>query len=713
MAQFETVVKLQLENQDAVRRLGAMEAELVGVRKETNALTAAIRKNNGATAAEERTLGTLRSKAKNLSAQIRELSNETSGLTASGLRFRDKMAGATTEAMSAFGLTTIGVTAAIVGLRKAVVGSLEAFAQQEQAEKQLRFSAGDAADALIAQAAALQKVTTTGDEVIISQQAFLASLGFTEDQIRQMIPAALDLAAATGQTLDFAVKNLAKTYSGLTGELGEILPELKNFTKEELQAGAATDYATKQFAGQAELLRGTYAGSMEAMRNSVGDLAEAFGGMLAPSITKAANALTKFFEGVNEGRNTRLQFEADLTRANTFMNAFAQGRKVSAIEDSENARKEIDAIQARSRAIGGYITDIDKYNAAIARLEAKKDESLRRSKAVPEAAPEHLRTAAMLQLEIQLSKEAAAQIQKKAEVQEKATVTTTEQTKATTEQAKAVRVLTDEMRAFLQAQRDIEQGVGIGRMDIRGGLTAPQTASEQGVQPGAAIVTDLEDNIGKTAQLTTDYANLFATLSASMGECLGGAFEDVADTTRRIILSILETVRSGVRLWIALATAKEVGTKGFIGLGTAAILTALVEATFAAAAASLQGFAEGGVVKGGQPIQRANGDNVLITARTGEVIMNEDQQRRLVELLGPNAFRHLGIPGFAEGGRITQARGTALVNVAGPGPSPSGVLAAQANGMARAAAQQPIYVSVREFNTVQSRVSFTQSASSL
>ena len=709
MAQFETVVKLQLENQDAVRRLGAMEAELVGVRQETARLTAEIRKNNGATAAEERALGTLRSKAKNLSAQIRELSNETSGLTASGLRFRDKMAGATTEAMSAFGLTTIGVTAAIVGLRKAVVGSLEAFAQQEQAEKQLRFSAGDAADALIAQAAALQKVTTTGDEVIISQQAFLASLGFTEEQIRQMIPAALDLAAATGQTLDFAVKNLAKTYSGLTGELGEILPELKNFTKEELQAGAATDYATKQFAGQAELLRGTYAGSMEAMRNSVGDLAEAFGGLLAPAITLAANAMTDFFT------DTKRAIDADTLpeRIDAIIDglekipptagafglysfALVKFRDILGLDIPEAVQKAAEAVERFMPSTDGV------FEVTATRTRTLKD------------LKEELKAAQDAQNDIREGDEAAIKTNREliASLQ-KRIAAFGEQTKATTEQAKAVRVLTDEMRAFLQAQRDIEQGVGIGRMDIRGGLTAPQTASEQGVQPGAAIVTDLEDNIGKTAQLTTDYANLFATLSSSMGESLGGAFEDVEDTNRRIILSILETVRSGVRLWIALATAKEVGTKGFIGLGTAAILTALVEATFAAAAASLQGFAEGGVVKGGQPIQRANGDNVLITARTGEVIMNEDQQRRLVELLGPNAFRHLGIPGFAEGGRITQARGTALVNVAGPGPSPSGVLAAQANGMARAAAQQPIYVSVREFNTVQSRVSFTQSASSL
>ena len=31
----------------------------------------------------------------------------------------------------------------------------------------------------------------------------------------------MDLAVGTGQTLEFGVKNLAKTFGGLTGELGE------------------------------------------------------------------------------------------------------------------------------------------------------------------------------------------------------------------------------------------------------------------------------------------------------------------------------------------------------------------------------------------------------------------------------------------------------------------------------------------------------------
>jgi len=44
-----------------------------------------------------------------------------------------------------------------------------------------------------------------------------------------------------------------------------------------------------------------------------------------------------------------------------------------------------------------------------------------------------------------------------------------------------------------------------------------------------------------------------------------------------------------------------------------------------------------------------NGDNVLATVKTGEVLLNEEQQRKAG---GDEFFRRLGVPGFADGGRI-------------------------------------------------------------
>ena len=72
-------------------------------------------------------------------------------------------------------------------LLDAIKQSVTAFAQQEQAEKKLEFAAGSMSNALIKQAQALQKVTRFGDEAIIAQQAYLASLGLSEQQIKDTI----------------------------------------------------------------------------------------------------------------------------------------------------------------------------------------------------------------------------------------------------------------------------------------------------------------------------------------------------------------------------------------------------------------------------------------------------------------------------------------------------------------------------------------------
>ena len=163
------------------------------------------------------------------------------------------------------------------GVLNFMKSSVQAYMKQEQAEKSLQVALGKTSTALLKHAAALQRSTTYGDETIIQQQAFLASLKFTESQIQKIIPVALDLATATGQTLEFAVRNTAKTFSGLTGELGELVPQLRGLSKEALQSGAAVDIMRDLFSGQAAAQAETMAGKISQLSNSWGDLKEELG----------------------------------------------------------------------------------------------------------------------------------------------------------------------------------------------------------------------------------------------------------------------------------------------------------------------------------------------------------------------------------------------------------------------------------------------------
>ena len=103
------------------------------------------------------------------------------------------------NALGGLAKKAIGVAGAYFGSRALLDGinaSVDAFAQQELAEKKLEQALGRTSQALLDQASAMQTVTTFGDEAIIAQQAFLASIGMTEDQIKDILPVAADLAAA-------------------------------------------------------------------------------------------------------------------------------------------------------------------------------------------------------------------------------------------------------------------------------------------------------------------------------------------------------------------------------------------------------------------------------------------------------------------------------------------------------------------------------------
>lgn len=126
-------------------------------------------------------------------------------------------------------------------------------------------------------ASELQKVTRFGDEVILNQLALAKSFGATNEQAKQVVATAADLAGALGIDLESATRNVAKTLGGYAGELGEVIPALKALTKEQLQAGAGIDALSKQFAGTAAQRAKTFSGQVDQLGNAFGDTLEELG----------------------------------------------------------------------------------------------------------------------------------------------------------------------------------------------------------------------------------------------------------------------------------------------------------------------------------------------------------------------------------------------------------------------------------------------------
>tara|TARA_R110002096_G_scaffold226656_1_gene415974 strand:+ start:3150 stop:4745 length:1596 start_codon:yes stop_codon:yes gene_type:complete len=186
----------------------------------------------------------------------------------------------------------LGAGALIAGIK----GAVNAFGEQELAEKKLEASLGKTSQALLNQAAALQQVSVFGDETIIAAQAMIAAFVKDEDQIKLATQATLDLAAAKGMDLVTAADLVSKTLGSSTNAMSRYGIEVKGAVGSSERLASLTENVGKTFGGQALAQSQTMTGSITQMNNAVGDAAESIGELLAPSIIKAAG----FFKGASE-----------------------------------------------------------------------------------------------------------------------------------------------------------------------------------------------------------------------------------------------------------------------------------------------------------------------------------------------------------------------------------------------------------------------------
>lgn len=163
-----------------------------------------------------------------------------------------------------------------------------------------------------------------------------------------------------------------------------------------------------------------------------------------------------------------------------------------------------------------------------------------------------------------------------------------------------------------------------------------------------------------------------------------------------IVAKVAGVAQATIDTYVAATKALTAGP--FIG----PILAAITVATGLANVAKITGvagFFNGGLVEGyatgglsgtkimghhGRPIRRSNGDNLLATVKTGEVILNERQQAMLG---GEATFRRMGVPGFATGG----ASGFSVSQAA-----QSSEAASSSRAFINAVSQMKFFVSVAE-----------------
>ena len=223
----------------------------------------------------------------------------------------------------------------------------------------------------------------------------------------------------------------------------------------------------------------------------------------------------------------------------------------------------------------------------------------------------------------------------------------------------------EKRRAQLQKDIDtVKQYTDLAFQTISGLVQAGDEARmkrlEKDAEANAQIQSDLEERLQSATGLERRYLEQQLRLEKENAKQIAKAQEEAErDAAKKAkAIAIIQSIING-----ALAISKAVASAP-PPFNIPAIITASVQAAAQTAIIAAQPLAKGGVVgkgddivqfsNGGRVTSRgnikplSNGDNVLATLKTGEIVLNESQQRRI----GYASLKRAQIPNFANGGLV-------------------------------------------------------------
>lgn len=229
----------------------------------------------------DRDLDKIKKKTEGYKKSSDELRGTTSGLRRDIGALRNNLL----LASFAFGAIIVAVDKVIAAYRR----QIEAETKLRASLKNVRTATKQGADQLINLAAGYQKVTTFGDEVILSGMAMLATFQLNEQQIAKLTPRMLDMAAATGKDMVSSAMLLGKAFTGQASaltEAGVLIDKVALAAAEAEGPLEAFNFLAgeldKNFRGVAEALALTDIGKIDQMTNAISDINEEIGKMAVP-----------------------------------------------------------------------------------------------------------------------------------------------------------------------------------------------------------------------------------------------------------------------------------------------------------------------------------------------------------------------------------------------------------------------------------------------
>ena len=470
--------------------------------------------------------------------------------------------------------------------------------EQERAEKSLEIALGRTSTALLDQASALQQVTTFGDEAIIGVQASIGAFLDSEEQIKKATEATLDIAVAMGMDLKSAGDLVAKTLGSSTNAMSRYGIEVVGAVGSTERLESLTNNVANLFGGQASAQAKTLTGSIEQMKNALGDAGEVIGELLAPMVISVARGIKTLAENVG----SVIERFKDFGKEVDGVLLDEQTKEVDKFRESLKglSQKELLEVQKQFEASGGIITlqgdALITYNEKLEAVQAAL-----------------IGTVIEKQKEVEIEKETTENtLPKVIELREKEIeiVGTTDVAYQDYVKTQKENVKTQELEEQMIA-RFIEQ--------------YPELAKQLGL---VKIATDEAGYSWETFNENLDTAIASSIASASAISSTTDALGAAKDAAKQASISF---VSGEIQKAVALYIRKFLATTPLPPIISAPLALAGGAAFGSLMSSAIsRNFADGGIVDG----DPSKGDVVPAMLTAGEVILNQAQQDNLVGNMG-------------------------------------------------------------------------------
>jgi hypothetical protein len=245
---------------------------------------------------------------------------------AKGLSGLGNAMGTNIATMAKYTIGIYGAFQAFSALKSGIEGSIKDAIAAEHADRQLAFAldaagqAGGNAQAKInAFATTLQKTIGISDETSKAIIAMGLNAGLTAEQAKRLEKAALDLSAATGRDLESSAQALIKSLSGVKDRTLATVQGFRDLTEEQLRSGEGIDLVATRYAGAAERMANSTEGMAIRVKESLGELREAFGASILTGIEGITGKLGGFQDIIDRLTTSIKAFTSVMGAMNTAM----------------------------------------------------------------------------------------------------------------------------------------------------------------------------------------------------------------------------------------------------------------------------------------------------------------------------------------------------------------------------------------------------------